>query len=506
VTALRAPRYAPAHSARLKAAARSAPSALPVPIDPARTQGLVMRGFNLGFNRYLALTVRDPAAARAFIGSLVTGDQAWPRITTAAQWLPPAPNRCLSIAFTYVGLEALGLPEASLQSFQGQPDPYPFFAGSESRAAIVGDTGASAPANWTLSDRHFDVMLILTGASQAVIDEDSALLRPEIVKGFDDPFPGRVFDSQGLADHNVYFGYKDGIAQPHIAGVSYLQDPDGGQALVDPSAFMLGTGLAGNPYSGPPLPSPQPLGLHGCFGAFRILLQDVDGFEAEVARLADDPGFRAFFGITLPDVARQAVKALICGRWPNGVPLSVFPVQGDKLPARMLDSKLNDFLFVLPDGEPDVDPTINPDYGSNCPVGAHIRRGNMRGSPFADTPAVYHRIMRRAEAYQVPYDPDDRDKGERGLMGFFMGTSFSDQFEFVQRSWINNAAGFGGVGDTTDPVMGTLGDDQGGFYETLGGLDSSYTFTPMTGFVTTKASAYCFFPGIDGIAWIASQS
>jgi hypothetical protein len=27
----------------------------------------------------------------------------------------------------------------------------------------------------------------------------------------------------------------------------------------------------------------------------------------------------------------------------------------------------------------------------------------------------------------------------------------------------------------------------------------------MSGFVTTKAGAYCFFPGIDGIAWIATQ-
>jgi deferrochelatase/peroxidase EfeB len=508
---LRAPRYlAPAPSPRPAALLAAGAPALPVPVDPARTQGFVIRGYSLDFTRYLALTVRDAAKARAFIGGLVGGDQAWPRITTAQQWAPPAPNRCLQIGFTYPGLEALGLPQASLESFQGKPgnlDHYPFYKGAASRAGLVGDTGASDPANWRLSDRQFHVMLILFGATRDILDEDVALLRPGFVEGFDDPGPDRIFESQVLGEHKVYFGYRDGIAQPHIAGISYLKDPDGGQLETDPSAFMLGTGLAGATYAGPPVPIPAALGLHGCFGAFRMLEQDVEGFEAQAERLAT-PAFCQYAGID-PKIGAEAVKALICGRWTNGVPLSRFPVRGrSTVPDPPgFDAALNDFLFVLPDGAPDGDPAVNPDKGSNCPIGSHIRRGNMRGYPFADTTPVTHRITRRAAAYQIPYCAENRHQGERGLIGFFLGTSFIDQWEFVQRSWINNANGFAGLRDTTDPAMGTLGDAQGHFSETLGASRrDSFTFTPMSGFVTTKAGAYCFFPGIDGIAWIAAQT
>lgn len=498
----RAPRYASAPTSaraapRRLALAAGADAALPVPIDPAATQGLVIRGYDFRFTRYLALTVKNPEKARGFILNLVQGEQEWPRVTTAQQWVAPGPNHCLNLAFTWPGLKALGVPEASLASFEE-----PFRTGAKGRAAFVGDVGPSDPEHWRLDDRAFHVMLILYATSRDLLDADVALLAPGMLEGFDDPGAANTFESQALDDRYVYFGYKDGIAQPHIQGIDYLKDPDGGQECTDPSAFMLGTGISA-PYAGPPLPTPQPLGLHGCFGAFRLLLQDCEGYDAQVARLADDPKFVAYSKITDQDLRRDAVKALMCGRWPNGTPLSVFPVQGDKKPPVLLDNELNDFLYVLPNGEPDGNPADNPDPGSHCPMGSHIRRGNMRGSPFADTPAVYHRIMRRAAAYQIPYREDDRHSGERGLMGFFMGTSFGDQFEFVQASWVNNRAGFDGMPDIADPVMGTNPADGTKFVETLGGGPrDAFTFQGMESFVHTRGSAYCFFPGMDGLAWI----
>lgn len=504
----RAPRYASAPPPAVErsapqslgfAAGAAAPADLPLPvaIDPAATQGLVIRGYDFRFTRYLALTVKDAAKARDFILNLIQGDQEWPRVTTAQQWVAPGPNHCLNLAFTWPGLKALGLPEASLASFDRA-----FRDGAKARSAYVGDVGPSDWHHWRLDDRDFHVMLILYGASRELIDDDVALLKPGLLEGFEDPGEAQTFESQALDDRYVYFGYKDGIAQPHIAGIEYPTDPDGGQLCTDPSAFMLGTGISG-PYAGPPLPTPQALGLHGCFGAFRLLLQDCEGYDGQVARLADDPQFVAYSKISDPGLRRDAVKALMCGRWPNGTPLSVFPVQGDKPPPVLLDNELNDFLFVLPKGEPDTDPTSDPDPGSHCPMGSHIRRGNMRGSPFADTPSVYHRIMRRAAAYQIPYDENDRHTGERGLMGFFMGSSFVDQFEFVQASWVNNRAGFDGMPDIADPVMGTNPEDGSKFTETLGGGPrDAFTFQGMESFVHTRGSAYCYFPGMDGLAWI----
>jgi hypothetical protein len=507
----RAPRYAFAPAPerapppRLGAAGPPADAALPVPIDPARTQGLVIRGYDFRFTRYLALTVKAGAEAKArqFILNLAEGAQDWPRVTTAQQWAAPAPNHTLNLAFTWAGLKALGVPDASLASFEQS-----FLAGAKARAGFLGDVGASGPDQWRLDDRQFHVMLILYGASRELLDDDVKLLTdgksftPGLLEGFEDPGPARTFESQALDDRYVYFGYKDGIAQPHILGVEYPKDPDGGQVPTDPSAFMLGTGV-GPTYAGPVLPMPQPLGLHGCFGAFRLLVQDVEGYEAEVERLADDPKFVAYIKISDPALRRDAVKALMCGRWPNGTPLSIFPVQGDRKPPTLLDNELNNFLYVLPGGAPDGDPGKNADPGSNCPIGAHIRRGNMRGSPFADTPAQYHRIMRRAAAYQIPYDESDRNTGERGLMGFFMGSSLGDQFEFVQHNWVNNRAGFSGVPDTADPVMGTNPADGSSFVETLGaGRRDGFTLQGLEGFVHTRASAYCYFPGMDGLAWI----
>ena len=503
---LRAPHYAEGfRPPRLLTAARlaEAPSSIPVPPDPAKTQGFVMRGYDFTFTRYFALTVKDPAKARAFIASLISGEQAWPSVTIASPWAPPKPNRCLNLGFTYRGLGALGVPQPVLDSSFGEnSDHYSFCLGAAAQAPVVGDYGPSDPSHWRLSDRDFDVMLILWGADAGIIDEDTVTLGQMIAGGFEDPLPARVFDSQAIADRKVWFGYKDGIAQPHVAGVPGTPDPDGGQQPVDPSGFMLGTSLS-EVYLGRSVPTP-PLGLHGCFGAFRILEQDVEGFEAMCGRLAD-ADFRKRYGITDPAHAVEAVKALICGRWTNGVSLAVFPIQGDTPPPTILDNELNDFLYVLPKGAPDTDPTENVDAGSHCPISAHTRRGNMRGSPWAETkPDNAHRIIRRAASYQTPYAPDRPDTGERGLMGFFMGACLADQFEFVQQSWVNNPSGFSWSKDTTDPVMGVLQLGETDFFQTVGAPKDKLKLQGMASFVTTRAGAYCFFPGLDGIAALAA--
>jgi hypothetical protein len=73
-------------------------------------------------------------------------------------WLPTLPG-WLGIAFTFGGLRALGLPQASLDSF-----PQEFREGMAARASILNDVGNDAPANWeypfgTLQDLSMAVFI-----------------------------------------------------------------------------------------------------------------------------------------------------------------------------------------------------------------------------------------------------------------------------------------------------------------------------------------------------------
>ena len=113
--------------------------------------------------------------------------------------------------------------------------------------------------------------------------------------------------------------------------------------------------------------------------------------------------------------------------------------------------------------------------------------------------------------YQSPFDRSNRNTGERGLMGFFLSACLLEQFEFVQKNWINNGnQPFSLAADKADPVMGTNKAPPGGAITELmpkpgQPLRDGLVLT-MDTFVTTRGSAYCYFPGIDGIRWIANPA
>src|SRR6516225_3672039 len=66
-----------------------------------------------------------------------------PHVATADEWWVPSLPGWLGIAFTFEGLKALGVPQASLDSF-----PIEFRQGMAARAERLHDFGANAPANW----------------------------------------------------------------------------------------------------------------------------------------------------------------------------------------------------------------------------------------------------------------------------------------------------------------------------------------------------------------------
>jgi deferrochelatase/peroxidase EfeB len=75
--------------------------------------------------------------------------------------------------------------------------------------------------------------------------------------------------------------------------------------------------------------------------------------------------------------------------------------------------------------------------GVTCPVFAHIRRANPRvpTSTLKQDQLRLHRIVRRG----IPYEID----GARGLMFLAYQARIDQQYEVIQRDWINNQS-FGG--------------------------------------------------------------
>src|SRR5207244_3704006 len=83
--------------------------------------------------------------ARAVPSSLffaAYGEQTVPEVHTAALW-SVKPEAGVNVAFSYAGLRALGLPDATLGGF-----PEDFREGMAARAALLGDTAESAPERW----------------------------------------------------------------------------------------------------------------------------------------------------------------------------------------------------------------------------------------------------------------------------------------------------------------------------------------------------------------------
>ena len=91
---------------------------------------------------YLLLRIRDRADGRELVRRLH-------RIVNPAAAADTADETSLTVAFTYHGLKALGVPQASLDSFAPE-----FRQGMAARAEILGDVGESGPDHWETAARQ----------------------------------------------------------------------------------------------------------------------------------------------------------------------------------------------------------------------------------------------------------------------------------------------------------------------------------------------------------------
>lgn len=445
-----------------------------LPLD--EIQGLILRGYPLAAVRHFVLRVADAAGGRRFIAAVT------PRITTTSEWTAP-PDRTLNIGITAEGLRALKIPDASLASF-----PQEFLDGPVTRAALVGDTGTSAPATWRLGlgspDAH--ILVTLYASDAGVLDSESTSLRALMQSSGGIVELGHI-DGEKLPDDRIHFNYRDGIAQPNIdGGPERLADM---QPLAPPGEFLFGYPSQYKQFTYA-VPQPDALGRNGSFAVFRILEQDCNAFQTFVDAQASALG-----------ISSDMMQAKLCGRWPNGVPLSLSP-DTDSPATPIPPDQLNNFDFVPTPGNPGV---VNDAKGLRCPIGAHVRRNNPRSQAvIGGNDGHNHRIVRRGMPYGPPYDHAHPDDVERGLLGLFIGVSIENQFEFLMTQWVNDGIFTAGLGGTKDPIIGDATEADSKF--TLPAAGGKKTLTGFGRFVTTRGGAYCFLPSITALKFLGSPA
>ena len=444
-----------------------------VAVNLADVQGLILRGYTMPVARHLGLTVREPGAARAFLAALTDNDPAVPSITNAEPW-SAKPECCLNLGITFPGLAALGVAQEHLDSF-----PAEFVDGAAARAEKVGDVGSSAPERWLpwLTGAGPHLLLSLFAQSAEALESTTKQLEQAWYSGCVEV--GR-YDGEWLPGNVAHFGYRDGLSQPTVEGVPLSGLPDHlPQAPV--GEFLLGY-PSQHPQFSYPVPAPVELGANGSFAAFRVLEQDVHGFETFLTEQAQRTGLSA-----------ELIAAKLCGRWRNGVPLVLSP-DSDTPEPPIPPEAMNDFDYV---GE------YADERGYRCPVGSHIRRMHPRGQRVVGDGGHLHRIVRRGVPYGPPYDPARPDDGQpRGLLGLFIGVSLRDQFEFLMSEWANDGRFTGGLGNTKDPLLGATADGEGTF--SIPRSEGTVVLEGFSRFITTRGGAYTFVPSISGIRYLAN--
>jgi deferrochelatase/peroxidase EfeB len=116
----------------------------------------------------------------------------------------------VSVALSFQGLKALGVPQESLDSFSTQ-----FQQGMAARAKVLGDSGESSPAKWERPLGSADVHVVLTAISKNAEHLESALERAS--KTYQELRGVTAIwrqDCYAAPDEKEAFGFKDGISHP----------------------------------------------------------------------------------------------------------------------------------------------------------------------------------------------------------------------------------------------------------------------------------------------------
>lgn len=435
-------------------------------LELGEIQGMVLRPRPMPYvGSYLLYEITDPAHGRELLRRLR------PHVTTAAGWDQPTRTAWLNVVLTHEGLRRLGVPEPVLAGF-----PRELREPMRTRAAFLGDVGASDPALWNL-DPHgrFHAGVLLMAPDGEAFDAAFALGEAAL-QGL--PGVTRIdrLDVASPASLREHFGFRDGISQPFVEGQGGTPLP-GQRDVARAGEFLLGyVDELGEVAAGP---GPEPFWRNGTYLSIRKLHQDV-------------AAFRRFLRDNAEDVAGQELLAAkLVGRWRSGAPLALTPQRDDE--ALAVDPQRNNaFAYYDTDRR-----------GVRTPVGAHIRRVNPRDAlKDGIVDARLHRLLRRGAVYgpELPDGALDDDGVDRGLVLTFVNAHPARQFEFVQSQWVNDGD-FVSAGRDTDPVAGT--DPRGTGTYTFPARPIRRRLHGVSSFAVTRGGENVFLPGMSGLRLLA---
>ncbi|MGV0851052.1 Dyp-type peroxidase [Mycolicibacterium phlei] len=415
--------------------------------------------------RYEFISFDTPDGGRSWLSALLDKVQSAAAVQTGMD----SAERWVTLAFTWHGLRALGVPEESLATF-----PDEFREGMASRADILGDTGNGAPEHWVGGlagdDLHAIAILFARTEKQcrrSIDEHDRLLSRTEGVRSLSylDLNANPPFDY--AHDH---FGFRDRLSQPVIEGSGEEPTPGSGGPLK-PGEFILGypdeDGVVAS------APQPEALARNGSYLAYRRLQEHVALFRDYLRDNTDGAA------------DEELLAAKFMGRWRSGAPLVLCPDKDDpELGADPMRN--NDFNYL------EMDP-----LGYSCPLGAHARRLNPR-----DTAHYMNRrrMIRRGATYGPALPDGAPDDGvDRGIAAFIICASLVRQFEFAQNVWINDTT-FHELGNERDPICGT---QDGALEFTIPRRPIRKVLKGLPAFTTLRGGAYFFLPGITALHHLA---
>ena len=522
-------------------------------LDLHDIQGNIMLFYpEFGFvkGRNLLFEVKKGDHGRAFIVALM------PYITSSAPWKSEVdkgdgvkwPEATSNVSFTYNGLKKLGISVQTLQSF-----PDEFIMGMRGRRTILGDDGSSAPDNWDkIWHKDVHIFVAIGGPNDAAIKTRYDLII-SLKKDYDgvillDGHRGKNREDLSYQDISVlyenelptpkeHFGYSDGISNPFFKGMTPAigevigggkksgKDKNGygnpeSELTWEPletGEFILGHKDEAQEY--PIAPMPPLMAKNGSFQVYRKLHENVGKFNEFLEEQS-----KIFPG------GKEELAAKMAGRWRNGVPITTYPNEADanalaeergraqfniikaetpveKIKAAAAFREINK-KFVGFDYDKDID-------GGSCPVGAHMRRMNPRGSlefgnkEAFDTPSALadrRRILRRGLPYGKAESPDSND-GEHGIIFIAIVANIKRQFEFVQQQWMNYGNDFKLANDK-DPLLGnhhadeSLADNRMIIEGDIETKRPPHFLCNMPRFVETHGGEYFFIPSLTALRMI----
>lgn len=496
--------------------------------------------------RNIFLKINNSAQGREIITRLM------PEVTSSAHGDPnnttPWPASTTNVSFTYNGLKQLGLSVQSLQTF-----PDEFIMGMKGRRTILGDDNESAPEEWDPiwnNNVHINIAL---GAPDdaamekrytefvALVDEFDGI---DIMTGHrnatSDNMPyqdSSVLFENGLPSPKEHFGYADGISNPFFKGMTAdmgevigggKKSNEKGVGYGDPSKsatwqpleageFILGHKDEAKEY--PAAATPPLLSKNGSFMVYRKLHENVGMFNNFLEEKAKTYGGE-----------KEKLAAKMAGRWRNGVPITTHPneADADKLAQQRAEAQYATAVAKTPADKAKAVEAFRAvnrkftgfDYdkdlsGGKCPVGAHARRMNPRGSlefgkkEAFNTPSALadrRRIIRRGLPYGIAKNEQSND-GDHGIVFMAIVANIKRQFEFVQQQWINYGNDFK-LGNDKDPLIGNhhahgdLSDNRMIIEGDKATGKPPHFLSQIPRFVTTRGGDYFFIPSITSLRMI----